>query len=97
MHALIHLNACMKKKQDNIQYTIRSIPPDVNEAVRAYSVREGCSLNQAVLEALRKGSGATDKPIVYHDLDFMSDTWIRDAECEKALEEFDRVDAELWK
>lgn len=87
----------MKKKQDTIQYTIRSVPQEVNDAVRAYSVREGCSLNQAVLEALRKGSGASDKPVMHHDLDFMSGTWINDAKCEKTLKEFDRIDEEMWK
>lgn len=87
----------MEKRHENIQYTIRSIPPEVNEAVRAYSVREGCSLNQAVLDALRKGSGASNEPLIHHDLDFMAGTWIKDAMCEKALEEFDRIDEEMWK
>ena len=87
----------MKKKQENIQYTIRSIPTEVNEAVRAYSVREGCSLNQAAIEALRKGSGASDEPTIHHDLDFMAGSWIKDEKCEQALDEFNRIDKEMWK
>ena len=85
----------MKKK--SVQYTIRQIPLEVNEAVRAYSVREGCSLNKAVVETLRKGSGVSDEPVVHHDLDFMAGTWIADAQCDAALAEFDRVDEGLWR
>jgi len=87
----------MKKKQGNIQYTIRAVPTIVNEAVRAYSVREGCSLNQAVLDALRKGTGASDKPVVHHDLDFMAGSWVADEKCDQALAEFDRIDEGMWK
>lgn len=86
----------MKEKKDSIQYTIRSIPQKVNDAIRAYSEREGCSLNQAVLNALSKGAGTSDQPVIHHDLDFMAGTWIRDEHCDRALEEFDRIDEEMW-
>ena len=82
----------MKKKE-----AIRSVPVEVNEAVREYSVREDCPLNQAVLDAPRKGSGAGTEKIVHHDLDFMAGTWISDEECEAALEQFNRIDEEMWK
>ena len=85
------------KKKETIQYTIRSVPMEVNEAVREYSVREGCSLNQAVLDALRKGSGSGDEKVVHHDLDFMAGTWISDEECDAALEQFNRIDEDMWK
>ncbi|RKX44758.1 MAG: hypothetical protein DRP64_05905 [Verrucomicrobia bacterium] len=87
----------MKKKQGKIQYTIRAVPTMVNEAVRAYSVREGCSLNQAVLDALRKGAGASDRPVIHHDLDFMAGSWVADEKCDQALAEFDRIDEGMWK
>jgi hypothetical protein len=85
------------KKKDSIQYTIRQIPLEVNEAVREYSVREGCSLNQAVLQVLRKGSGLADERVVHHDLDFMANTWVADKKCDEALRGFDRIDEGLWK
>jgi len=84
-------------KKKPIQYTIRQIPLEVNKAVRAYSAREGCSLNKAVLETLRKGSGVSDEQVIHHDLDFMAGTWVADAPCDQALEEFDRVDQGLWR
>ena len=91
-----HQSAGMKKK-NSIQYTIRQIPFEVNEAVREYSVREGCSLNQAVLQVLRKGSGLADERVVHHDLDFMANTWVADKKCAEALRGFDRIDEGLWK
>jgi hypothetical protein len=97
MHAYYASNACMKKRQNKIQYTIRSIPQEVNEAIRAYSAREGCSLNQAVLNVLRKGSGASDDPVIHHDLDFMAGTWIQDEKCDETLAKFDHIDEEMWK
>ena len=96
MQALNRISAGMKKKT-HIQYTIRAVPTVVNEAVRAYSAREGCSLNQAVLDALRKGAGTADQPVVHHDLDFMAGSWVADEKCEQALAEFDRIDKGMWK
>lgn len=84
-------------KKNNIQYTIRAIPEDVDEALRKNSVREGCSLNNYVIDTLRKGAGLSDSPHVFHDLDFLSSTWVKDEVCERALEEFDRIDEEMWK
>ena len=85
------------KKKNSIQYTIRQVPSEVNEAVREYSAREGCSLNQAVLQVLRKGSGLVGERVAHHDLDFMANTWVADKKCNEALREFDRIDEGLWK
>ena len=85
------------KEKEKIQYTIRSVPKDVDEALRKDCIREGCSLNYAVVEALRKGAGVAGEPPIFHDLDFLSGTWVKDEACEKALEEFDRIDEELWR
>jgi len=85
------------KKKNSIQYTIRQVPSEVNEAVREYSVREGCSLNHAILQVLRKGSGLVGEHIAHHDLDFMANTWVADKKCDEALREFDRIDKGLWK
>lgn len=84
-------------KKGNIQYTIRAVPEDVDEALRKNSVREGCSLNNYVVDALRKGAGLSDTPCLFHDLDFLAGTWVKDEVCEKALEEFDRIDEDIWK
>ena len=85
----------MKKRP--VQYTIRAVPEDLDEAVRKHSVREGTSLNSYVVDALRRGVGLSDTPPRFHDLDHLSGSWVKDKACEKALKEFDRIDEDLWK
>ena len=36
------------------------------------------------------------KPKVYTDLDDFIGSWLEDAAIDKALEEFDRIDQEMW-
>jgi len=86
-----------RKKENNIQYTIRAVPSNVDEALRKNCVREGCSLNNYVVETLRKGAGLSDSPPLFHDLDFMAGTWVKDKVCEQALEEFNHIDEDMWK
>ena len=86
-----------KKNERNVQYTIRAIPGDVDCVLRKNCVREGCSLNNYVIDTLRKGAGLADTPQLLHDLDFISGTWVKDAACERALEEFNRIDEDMWK
>lgn len=43
----------------------------------------------------------TSRPVrgpdgLYHDLDKFAGTWIDDPEFDRAMEEFDRIDEELW-
>jgi hypothetical protein len=52
-----------------MQYTIRSVPPKVDSALRQQARKTGKSLNEVVLETLEKGAGV--KPDArYHDLDW---------------------------
>lgn len=80
-----------------IQYTIRSVPKDVDDAVRRNCVREGVSLNSYVVDTLKNGVGLSDEPPVFHDLDSLSGSWVKDEACEEALKEFSRIDEDLWK
>ena len=84
----------MKKK---VQYTIRSAPENVDKALREKAVREGCSLNTYIVNTLRSSTGLSDTPPCFHDLDHLSGKWIKDKECDNALEAFDRIDADIWK
>ncbi len=54
-----------------MQYTIRTVPPKVDQALRARARKTGKSLNAVALEALAKGADVSDRPVVYHDLDWM--------------------------
>jgi hypothetical protein len=80
-----------------MQYTIRGIPPAINEAVRERARAEGKSLNEVAVEALADGLGLGASDIVRRDLSDVAGTWKRDAAVEAALAAQDRVDEDLWK
>jgi hypothetical protein len=93
LHAYGGYNAGMK----SIQYTIRRIEPGVDDALRRLAVREGNSLNCQVLETLRKGLGMQVEDVRHGDLDDLAGKWVDDPEFDKAIQDMDRVDEELWK
>ena len=80
-----------------MQYTIRGIPPAVDEAVRERARDEGKSLNEVAVEALVGGLGLGGQDIVRRDLSDVVGTWKRDAATEAAFAAQDRVDEDLWK
>jgi hypothetical protein len=86
----------MARRAADKQYTIRSVPVDVDRLLRDRARRERKSLNQVALEALRRGLGA-DVPLEHHDLDRYAGTWIEDPETDRALEEQRAVDGDLWR
>jgi len=87
----------MHAKATKVQYTIRDVPPYVNEALRQKAKTEGKSLNQVAVEALTSGAGLGDKPVKYRDLDHLAGTWVEDPEFDAIIREMDRIDPEMWK
>lgn len=85
------------KKKHSIQYTIRRIPPRLDEALRRKARREGKSLNEAAIEALASGAGVSEQPKTHHDLDFLIGTWIEDKEFDEAIAAQDTIDPDLWR
>jgi hypothetical protein len=53
----------------SIQYTIRSIPPKLDSALRHHAKKSSKSLNEVVLEALAIGAGVTSDSN-FSDLDW---------------------------
>jgi len=86
----------MKKKQ-SLQYTVRQVPEEVDAKLRELAVKEECSLNYVVLDALSNAVGAKDQPPVFHDLDALVGSWVEDEAFEQAIDAVERVDKELWK
>ncbi|MBI5202353.1 MAG: hypothetical protein HY925_12255 [Elusimicrobia bacterium] len=84
------------KGRHKVQYTIRDIPPNVDEAVRDRARRRGQSLNQAVVEMLSQ-EAAQGSARLYHDLDGFFGSWTADREVDRALAEQRRIDPKLWK
>jgi hypothetical protein len=62
----------------SMQYTIRSVPPNVDQALRRQARRTGKSLNEVAIEALAKGSGASTDAH-FDDLDWFIGSQTLDA------------------
>lgn len=59
-------NASMTSKQ----YTIRSVPPKLDETLRQRARQSGKSLNEVSIEALSRGVGISAESTTYDDLDW---------------------------
>lgn len=89
LHACVAYNKCM-------QYTIRKVPNSLDAALRRRAREQGKSLNEVAIEALARGAGVTEEPSRQRDLHDIAGTWHSDQELDRALEEQDTIDKELW-
>jgi len=80
-----------------LQYTIRGIPERLDKAIRKLAAKDGKSINETVLDALKAGVGFSESSIRYSDLDDLVGSWVNDPEFDRAIQEMHRVDPELWK
>lgn len=80
-----------------MQYTIRKIPPALDQAIRRRARVDGKSLNEVAVEALADGLGFGNEIPVLRDLCDIVGTWKKDSAFDKALAEQDRVERSLWK
>ena len=78
-----------------LQYTIRGIPVNVDNALRAEASRRRLSFNQLIVDELTKISGVTGR--TYRSLDFIAGKWEKDQEFDGILEEQRKIDESLWK
>ena len=79
------------------QYTIRAVPDVVDRAVRQRAGREDKSLNAVVVEALARGLELDARPVEHTDLDHLIGSWQEDPEFDRAIADFERIDADAWK
>lgn len=93
MQALFAYIACM----DDRQYTIRAVPASVDRALRRRAKAEGKSLNAVAIEALERGLELDAKPRIFTDLDHFAGTWVEDPEFDRVMEDFQRIDEDMWK
>lgn len=96
MHASSAYYEGMKKRQHR-QYTIRKVPDRMDKLLRERAVEEHKSLNDAALDALAHGLGASGEPVRYHDLDDLAGSWVDDPEFDRALADMRKIDPEIWK
>jgi hypothetical protein len=80
-----------------MQYTLRNVPPLLDEVLRTKAREEGKSLNDVTLEAIMAGVGLTGQPIKRRDLSDIAGSWVADPATEEALLEQRRIDPEIWR
>ena len=79
------------------QYTIRNVPEAVDRELRDRAKRTGQSLNDAAVEAIKRGLGIARVDHAYDDLDDLVGTWQHDDAFDQAIDDQDTVDAEAWR
>jgi hypothetical protein len=67
----------------DIQYTVRGIPKDLDEALRRKARQRGISLNQLLREKLAEPE--TTAPKKFRDLSALPGRWRHDPEFERTL------------
>ncbi len=83
---------------NSIQYTIRNIPPQVDQTLRKRAKKAGKSFNQTVVDELSKATGArVEGPRVYHDLDWFFGSGGIGPEEQKAFDAQRVIDEEAWQ
>jgi plasmid stability protein len=82
--------------------TLRGLDPRLAAKLREVARREGKSMNQTALDALRQQFGL-DKPRrfteVHHDLDHLFGSWDEDefTQIQQKIDSERRIDPELWQ
>lgn len=95
MHAKYEYNAGVRSVQKK-QYTIRNLSPQLDARLREQAQETGKSLNELVLDTLKRGAGLAEQPILYHDLDHLMGQWHEDCDFDEAISAQDQVDPSLW-
>ena len=80
-----------------MQYTLRNVPEELDHALRERARREGRSLNEVALEALKVALGLSEEAVVRRDLGDVAGTWIEDPQVEAALADQRQIDEDLWR
>ena len=80
-----------------MQYTIRNVPEILDSMLRDRAKKEAKSLNQVVLEAIARALGIPQEPVRQRDLSELAGSWVEDPEFERAIENHDQIDKDLWR
>lgn len=79
--------------------TVRGVPADVARALKAEARRRGTSLNQTVVDLLRRALGLDAAAPYDNGLGALAGTWSAEelAEFGQAIAGFEVVDDEIWR
>lgn len=86
-----------KKRPRSVQYTLRGIPPAVDDALRRAAAKSGQSLNELAVEVLARGLGLDAAAGSRHDWSRYARTWVEDPQFDEAIKDFERIDPADWK
>lgn len=82
--------------KSKVQYTLRGIPPEVDQALRKKARERKVSLNQLLVDELISASGASaDRR--YRSLKQVAGRWKEDPKFDQALEDQRKIDWNLWR
>jgi len=84
----------MKQQAEQVQYTIRGVPREIDRLLRRRASQQKKSLNQVVLEGLAQATVGDTKRADFSDL---VGRWTADPEFDKVLASMRQVDREKWK
>ena len=82
--------------KSKVQYTLRGIPAEVDQALRRKARERRISLNQLLVDELISASGASSNRR-YRSLKQVAGRWKDDPEFDRALEDQRQVDWSLWR
>ena len=82
--------------------TVRGIEPELSDTLKHMAKRQGKSVNQIVIDALKKYSGFEKErkfTQVHHDLDELFGRWNQEEfdEIQGKIDAERRIDPELWQ
>ncbi len=82
--------------------TVRGVEPELSDTLKNMAKRQGKSVNQIVIDALKKHSGFEKErkfTQVHHDLDDLFGRWTQKEfnEIQSKIDTERRIDPELWK
>lgn len=81
--------------------TIRGIDPGLDRVIKSQAKQNSMSVNQWVLQTLKKVTGIGKEPAFkkHHDLDALAGGWSKEEarSFQKNTEIFERIDGDAWK
>ena len=84
----------MKAQAENVQYTVRGVPPEVDVALRRKAARRKVSLNQVILEELSEAALGVRKRADFSDL---VGKWTPDPAFDEIIAAGRQIDRKKWK
>lgn len=82
---------------DGIQYTLRGVSTEMDEALREEAKKSGQSLNSVLISKLAEALHLGTKKTTNTDFDEFANSWAPDPGFDDAIREFERIDEEAWK